>query len=1399
MESEADWCRGPGGPGTAPVLHLPAPDEKARQQLLTAEVGETAVRDGASGGGDADAGHQTDAHAGLAASASTGYQEVQCPAHSPQRAVGHTRVRLWALALGSMVATAGMLAAGTIRLDGGRLRPEVRSPAGSSETRVHARGRAGATPATARHIALRTGPAAGRVTGSLPGQMHFQQLGVVKGQRGKWGWGLVNPATGIPRVECGDSVADGAFDAGEYDESSAIAALKTRFHAAVNTTFVVECPACKASGTRSLVYGCGPFLDSSSICRAATMEGKLGLAHPGLVAFTLVEPVKDYQGCQKMAYDDILDPTAAYSSERLTSFGYDWAEWYKASDPRKLAAYGEEKCVLKYRTNCYRKKDLSRCHGLRAFQIIDPPFFDVLPPQVHPGPFTANAPGLFVDKVTITMEAPIGLRTVAKIFYTLDNTFPTEESHEYAEPLTFSVLPGGPAKRIHLKALAWVNVPPFYGDVVVRDFIVRPREENDCAEHHCREDAHGNMEIEYSDPTAAVAAAAANRALWAPTAAAGSPAAEVEAVAALEATDIEGRAEVALKVSESKASEIHVASAAEQRAFAAALTAAGTPQESTAITAAYTAAETAEEALEAGRDASVKASAMVQQAATALQAASRAAAMAGSAGPAAIEAAAAAVAQTNAAAQMAEAAADTKAAESIRTAVGAEKASRLAGGSSEAPSASSAAAAAASEDLAKLEAQSEIAQTQAHALHDQAVIAQAALAAPPGTDFKDVIDTIGLPAGAELPLIIDAKDVKPLVQVASNNTFPLAPLVAAGQEQGGLADPRVVTESEVPDPVVKEHAEAECEHGALSCVEIAHETRREAFIKIPFGDCEDERVLFSLNSSKIDPVRFMSGETVQDGFKIFECGVNDHWEKEKVHRLENYLYGEHVPIPDSIPLSEISEDALQNPSEKNEIGHASSEEIADEGGQDEEEEDALDEFRELGLVLSFRTEQGCELLLPPGEWNVKTIGYCPEMGKASHEVDQAINIDDEKVTDDTASVPVMTLQYGDGIPIAQTSPPKFIADTPAVPRDQLIWSYDVDSKEFEPTGVKIFNKVEQAVYLQIWCPEGWHAHFSVNANLVNDFSRRTGADGLVLLSYGVNKVKSVCVSQDERISNITQMEVIVALAGKDDDDDDGQDEAVSDQSHAAEEIGIKDAEKEAIREEANKEFSDAAPTLKIPNIIISSRDGSHFEDPQEDEEFPNYSIDVVDMKQDDAAVAAVECESGTPLCTINDPGIGIHSPAVANGKIALLLGENYLRCLCVDEEGGAKSAVRAMQVMVTVQDLLDHFDRQAQQEVQKMKTGDRGDETTQTESEGEFEEDSDATGDRETQDKLPPKSTLHACTKFGEVCWFRSPANDCFSSAGDRCHNEVVSHHKMSSINMPWNIRAGAGSLIWCF
>ena len=41
--------------------------------------------------------------------------------------------------------------------------------------------------------------------------IHFAQLPVA-GQCNKMGWGGVNPETGIQRVDCGDSVADGAFD-----------------------------------------------------------------------------------------------------------------------------------------------------------------------------------------------------------------------------------------------------------------------------------------------------------------------------------------------------------------------------------------------------------------------------------------------------------------------------------------------------------------------------------------------------------------------------------------------------------------------------------------------------------------------------------------------------------------------------------------------------------------------------------------------------------------------------------------------------------------------------------------------------------------------------------------------------------------------------------------------------------------------------------------------------------------------------------------------------------------------------------------------------------------------------------------------------------------------------------
>ena len=40
----------------------------------------------------------------------------------------------------------------------------------------------------------------------------------------------------------------------------------------------------------------------------------------------------------------------------------------------------------------------------------------------------------------------------------------------------------------------------------------------------------------------------------------------------------------------------------------------------------------------------------------------------------------------------------------------------------------------------------------------------------------------------------------------------------------------------------------------------------------------------------------------------------------------------------------------------------------------EEEEKMLDRFRKLGDVMSFRTNVGCEMLLPPGKWTVKTVG-----------------------------------------------------------------------------------------------------------------------------------------------------------------------------------------------------------------------------------------------------------------------------------------------------------------------------------------------------------------------------------------------------------------------------------------
>ena len=238
-----------------------------------------------------------------------------------------------------------------------------------------------------------------------------QSLEPVEGQRGKVGWGTRNPLTGVPRVECIDTVADGAKDANQFDDSKDAIKLRERFQGKVGDTYTVECPKnCGATGgSRATLFGCGTFLDSSSICKAALAEAKLGTRTSGYVSFKIVEPVEEYLGCRKSAFQAVPMPTSGGHISHVTSFGFEWPQWYKADKPSKLAAYGPEKCFLKYRTSCYKKPKHSSCYGMRAFQILETPVLDIPEPLVLP------PSGTYIGSINVVMLLPEDLRNLGQV------------------------------------------------------------------------------------------------------------------------------------------------------------------------------------------------------------------------------------------------------------------------------------------------------------------------------------------------------------------------------------------------------------------------------------------------------------------------------------------------------------------------------------------------------------------------------------------------------------------------------------------------------------------------------------------------------------------------------------------------------------------------------------------------------------------------------------------------------------------------------------------------------------------------------------------------------------------------------------------------------------------------
>jgi len=86
--------------------------------------------------------------------------------------------------------------------------------------------------------------------------------------------------------------------------------LVDRFHGNVGDRYSVECPkSCSMANTR--IYGCGigPYLDDSSICKAAVGLKLIADDRGGVVTFEMVDPIDFYPSCTLHGLNDLDDPS----------------------------------------------------------------------------------------------------------------------------------------------------------------------------------------------------------------------------------------------------------------------------------------------------------------------------------------------------------------------------------------------------------------------------------------------------------------------------------------------------------------------------------------------------------------------------------------------------------------------------------------------------------------------------------------------------------------------------------------------------------------------------------------------------------------------------------------------------------------------------------------------------------------------------------------------------------------------------------------------------------------------------------------------------------------------------------------------------------------------------------
>ena len=297
------------------------------------------------------------------------------------------------------------------------------------------------------------------------------------GNRGHFGWGDTNHATGVTQVDCGDSVANGgnghtdlinrfhgrigrgeirflyissplhpssclfaylpphqlsSFVGGGKEERGQCAMAAHYHHANLNIhrvssfipsirsvgprlrvwpqhctvrtgaprqapasctrtpdplqtrpVYTVECPGKCGNFQNGHIYGCAPFMDSTSICKAAIISGRLTYREGGVVNFMIKPPVERYEHCRK---DVVKSKDSPNSKVSVTGQEFKFEMWHRCDN---LLGEKFEACIDKYRKVCTS----SYCSNARSFEFVDKTEAEWVEEQAHtPAPTPAPTP-----------------------------------------------------------------------------------------------------------------------------------------------------------------------------------------------------------------------------------------------------------------------------------------------------------------------------------------------------------------------------------------------------------------------------------------------------------------------------------------------------------------------------------------------------------------------------------------------------------------------------------------------------------------------------------------------------------------------------------------------------------------------------------------------------------------------------------------------------------------------------------------------------------------------------------------------------------------------------------------------------------------------------------------------